>query len=564
MTQRPRRRHLDPMKKLVGYVRVSSVAGRKDERFKSPELQQEVLHRWAEARYGDGGYEWVGWFKELDRTGMSIDRPGLNEARALAVAEQADIVVYDLARYSRSVPEGLSVLQTLQEAGVQVLSASEDLDASTPDGELSLTLFLAMSQHYTRRISTSWRRAIDENRREGWWHGRVPYGYRCPTKAEAAKLGRSSGVIVPDKQAAKHVQEIFRRFLAGESIYAIGRYGRLNGWFKKDGTARVIVSNPVYAGMVRSVETAPARSKKTGSLLRDNHGRVRNLAKPGSERYFRGQHTPLVSAKDVVRARKRLEREARPAAPRPLLPRWSAAGRTRCYSCGRTLAFHDKSASLDLADGLYLACPNRDCRARPGSVKVAEFELALAAAIKALPFQVEDMAKELRARQAAQRATNAESRAQVKYQRDKVKSRIATVSAAILTGEFEDLGVSEAEARLALGQLRAELARRDEQLESLGPTLELLDDFDIVPSQTVALADLWDKMTITERVAALEALGAVVKIKPSRKHNDSLDGRLVITLPFDPTAEFDARRRDSKESPAVGGSKPTERRRRRA
>ena len=41
---------------LVGYTRVSSVAGRSDERFQSPGLQREVIERWATVRYGKGGH----------------------------------------------------------------------------------------------------------------------------------------------------------------------------------------------------------------------------------------------------------------------------------------------------------------------------------------------------------------------------------------------------------------------------------------------------------------------------------------------------------------------------
>lgn len=50
-------------------------------------------------------HTWVGWFEDLDRTGTNLDRPAPNDARALAVAEQDDIVVYDLARFTRTVPE---------------------------------------------------------------------------------------------------------------------------------------------------------------------------------------------------------------------------------------------------------------------------------------------------------------------------------------------------------------------------------------------------------------------------------------------------------------------------
>jgi len=72
-----------------------------------------------------------------------------------------------MTRYSRSVPEGLSALERLAADEVRVLSASEDLDATTPEGELSLTMFLAMSQYQVRRIGASWRSIIERDGRPG-------------------------------------------------------------------------------------------------------------------------------------------------------------------------------------------------------------------------------------------------------------------------------------------------------------------------------------------------------------------------------------------------------------
>ena len=45
---------------------------------------------------------------------------------AATIRSRAAIVVFDIARYSRSVPEGLSALERLAADGVRVVSASED------------------------------------------------------------------------------------------------------------------------------------------------------------------------------------------------------------------------------------------------------------------------------------------------------------------------------------------------------------------------------------------------------------------------------------------------------
>lgn len=72
------------IKKLVGYVRVSSVAGRdqNQEAFQSPGVQREAMERWAAAKFGRNGYKWLKWFTDLDSSGSSIQRPLTEVAHA--------------------------------------------------------------------------------------------------------------------------------------------------------------------------------------------------------------------------------------------------------------------------------------------------------------------------------------------------------------------------------------------------------------------------------------------------------------------------------------------------
>lgn len=230
------------------------------------------MERWALLRDGKRGHKWLAWFTDLDRSGVSIDRPALNDARDLAVEHRAAIVVFDLATYSRLVPEGLSALERLAAEEVTVISASEDLDATPPEGELSPTMFLAMSQHQVRRIGASWRNVIDRNKREGWWHGVVPYGYRRPTAKEAAEIGRRAGVIVPDETTAPHVRELSRRYLEGESWYALGILAVERGWFSRGATAKDILTNAV-ADLASGLRTE-ARDRAERELRAERKGRA--------------------------------------------------------------------------------------------------------------------------------------------------------------------------------------------------------------------------------------------------------------------------------------------------
>lgn len=525
--------------RLIGYVRVSSVAGRRDERFQSPALQREVMERWATLRYGKNGHRWLEWFTDLDRSGVTIDRPALNQARDLAVAERASIVVYDMTRYSRSVPEGLSALERLAADDVRVLSASEDLDATTPEGELSLTMFLAMSQYQVRRIGASWRNVIERNKRDGWWHGVPPYGYRRATAVEARAVGRRAGVIVPDEVQAPRVEEVFRRFLAGESIYSIAKFGVANGWFTRESSVKEILSNPAYAGMITWADLRVRRFKegpRCGEIRRDNHGRPLREPIPGTQRHVRGRHQPLVSARDFIEVRRRLRSQAKPRLARHIAARWSAAGLTKCGGCGRNLAFHDKTDKT--VDGRYLICGNRACTAKVGSVRVSEFEVELAAAVVEASAMLDVEDEVLRAMQESAGYRPSADIASLYAKRTRLHSAIAKAAASRLLADVDDDALTLEEIDAGLAVLRREL---DEVEKAIATTdsrpLETLDFDELRRLGGATLGSLWPSMTNDERVDALRSLGAEVVVLSATGRRSPIAGRVKLRAPWVPLAQ---------------------------
>lgn len=521
---------------LVGYVRVSSVAGRRDERFQSPALQREVMERWAALRYGKAGHRWLGWCTDLDRSGVTIDRPALNEARDLAVAERAAIVVFDMARYSRSVPEGLSALERLAAEDVRVLSASEDLDASTPEGELSLTMFLAMSQYQVRRIGASWRNVIERNKRDGWWHGVPPYGYRRATAAEGRAVGRRAGVIVPDEVTAPRVQELFRGYLAGEGLYSLVKQSLARGWFTRESSVKEVLANPAYAGMITWADRRVRRFKegpRAGEIQRDNHGRPIREVIPGTEQHFRGRHEPLVSAREFVLVRRRLRAEAKPRLPRHTEPRWSAAGLTKCGGCGRNLVYHDKTDKA--ADGRYLICGSKQCVAKVGSVRVTDFEVELLRAVEETSGLLNVEPEIDRAIEASAVGPAPINTTDLRSKRARLQAAIAKAAAARLLAEVDDDALTLDEVDAGLTVLRREIADLDDAIAAAeASAVPVVDLEDLRRRGADTLAELWPKMTYDERVDALRSLGAVAVVASATHRRASLDGRVKLRAPWVP------------------------------
>ena len=121
--------------KIIGYLRVSQVADRDGDRFISPDVQRETIKRFVTGK----GHTLIDVVEDLDESGGSLDRPGLDRVLERLDAGEADgLAVAYLSRLSRRVIDGLGLAQRLRDAGRALLVADLDLDTSTPTGKAML------------------------------------------------------------------------------------------------------------------------------------------------------------------------------------------------------------------------------------------------------------------------------------------------------------------------------------------------------------------------------------------------------------------------------------------
>ena len=126
-------------------------------------LDQQVAA--CEALAAAHGWEVASVYREEGVSGAkpAEDRIELQRLIADARADQFDVVlVHKFDRFSRSTREGLNVLHELEEGmGVRVLSASEDIDASTPPGKLFRSMLLQFADFERERIrERAWRNLL--------------------------------------------------------------------------------------------------------------------------------------------------------------------------------------------------------------------------------------------------------------------------------------------------------------------------------------------------------------------------------------------------------------------
>jgi site-specific DNA recombinase len=521
------------VQKLVGYVRVSSVAGRdkNEEAFKSPSVQREVMERWAISKYTTHGHKWIEWFEDLDSSGGTIARPKLQAASACAIKNEADLVVYNFSRYSRNLPEGLAALKTLEDQGVRVRSATEGGDGTSAEDELSLHLFMMINQYQLTKTGENWRSIVKRNKDEGRWHGIVPFGYRRATDEEKKKLGRTVGVIVPDAKNAKHVRRMFDLYDSGKPLYFIGSLGVANGWFKRTGTAKDILASPAYIGMLPVKEYVPAVNKKTNLRRRDANQRPLKEVKRRSQiEFVDGSHDAIVERDIWDKVQARLEKERRAPQTRYTVPRFAAAGRTRCGTCSRSLLYDEKPGAVK-TQGRYLTCPNASCTGRPGSVKVEDLEQRLAAFMHELPIRIKpQLDAALRERNQAL-AESGDRRTQLDREIKKLNDQRASLALSLQTHDFEK-GVTASDAEAALAMVRDDLEKREAERLTIDETATEAPQLEELRSVIMDVGRLWDLADNQRRVEILEALGFEVFISVSRKWSDDLEGRVTVRTSF--------------------------------
>ena len=142
---------------LIGYMRVSSESDRQ-----STDLQRDALLA--------AGVDARNLFEDK-ASGVKDDRAGL--AKALEFVKAGDcLVVWKLDRLGRSLSHLLTIVNDLKEKGVAFRSLTEQMDTTTPHGELLFQLFGALAQYERALIQERVKAGINAAKLRGRHSGR--------------------------------------------------------------------------------------------------------------------------------------------------------------------------------------------------------------------------------------------------------------------------------------------------------------------------------------------------------------------------------------------------------
>ncbi len=317
------RRQTPEAKRAAVYVRVSS-----EEQVDGYSLAAQ--ERAAEAYCGQHGWEPVVYRDE--GTSARVDdiakRPAFKQMLSDADAGRVDVVVvHKLDRFARNRRVAFEAFERLGKAGVGFVSLQENMDYSTPAGQLMLTMLVGLAQFYSDNLAGETAKGKRERKSQGLYNGLLPFGVtKGPDgvpildREGRREEGPAPRAIVP----AVGLQLAFELAAAGTPDREIAKALNAAGYrtsgnrganlFSKD-TVRRILTNRFYLGE-----------------LPDGNGG-----------WLPGRHGPLIDAALFARAQRAREANTRrPLRLAPAASPWALSGVATC-SCGASMRAYGRA-----------------------------------------------------------------------------------------------------------------------------------------------------------------------------------------------------------------------------
>lgn len=267
------------MKTAATYCRVST---------DDQEREGTSLHTQLEAclKYcQDKGYEVTYRFSEA-YSGLTLERPKLNDLREIIRNEQIDlVVVYCLDRLSRDPTHGVILTQELEKHGVKLEAVTEDVDDSELGKLINYIRGFAskLEAEKIKERTMRGKRAYAQQGKLPIGTGKGLYGY---------KWDKETKKRIPVEFEVKVVQRIFAMLAEGKSYFNIARTLNESGVPTKTGgkwstrTVYNMAGNPCYIGSTYYGRT-------------QGSGKTKHIKKPESDWMLLPDTTPPIISKEL-------------------------------------------------------------------------------------------------------------------------------------------------------------------------------------------------------------------------------------------------------------------------
>lgn len=162
-------------------------------------------------------WEFAGIYTDEGITGTSTKRREqfnrlMDDCRAGLIDR---VLVKSASRFARNTADALSSVRELKSLGVTVAFEKEGFDTETSNGEMLLSIICAVAQEESLSISQNMKWGIHKRMRTGnYITNATPFGYT-----------QINHQLVPEKNNAMIVNDIFKSYLSGMSINEIAEHG---------------------------------------------------------------------------------------------------------------------------------------------------------------------------------------------------------------------------------------------------------------------------------------------------------------------------------------------------
>ena len=195
------------------YVRQSRTDEEAQYRNISPDMQEHACRKLI-----DDEYE-IRVFTDLNRSGKETSRRSgyLEMMQLIGDGRVAVVAAYELSRITRDVGDQADFFKRLAERKVTFMSAREQLDMSTPEGEFGAVILGGSNQLYRKQVARRVKDAMQRRRERGDPLGRLPAG--LIRREEVMPNGHRKPTIEVNEPDAEVIRELFSEYATGSHSF---------------------------------------------------------------------------------------------------------------------------------------------------------------------------------------------------------------------------------------------------------------------------------------------------------------------------------------------------------
>lgn len=301
------------------------------------------LNQWTYVIYHDKGY-----------SGKNLSRPAFQQMmKDLKSKDIKKVIAYRLDRISRSLFDFLTLINNLNALGVEFLSATENIDTSTPTGRAMNSIILTFAQLERETIAERISDNVTFRALSGQWiGGKVILGF---DKVCTVVNGKKVHTLVENEKESKIVKYIFSEYLKSEMSVrkiasALNEQGikTKNGYTWDANKVSAVLKNILYTknhiaiynyfyntGIKINNSLNEFDNKKGLFIFNRLKGKVEQPIE--NQTLIVTNHTGFIEASEWIKVQQKLENR------KELAPRYGQSnitilsGLVRCGNCGKVM-----------------------------------------------------------------------------------------------------------------------------------------------------------------------------------------------------------------------------------